>query len=90
MPDAPSAPTLTTETMFVKISWTLPTENSVSVDAYRIYIETSTPNTFIESTTLCDGSLATVVSNRYCLVPMASLRTGDFSLARGIEVRAKV
>jgi hypothetical protein len=89
-PDTPSAPTLTTDTMYVKITWTAPTTNSVAIDAYRIKIETSTVNTFIEDITLCDGSLSTVVSSRTCMVPMTSLRIGSFLLTKGTEVRAKV
>jgi hypothetical protein len=76
--------------MYVKITWTAPTINSVAIDAYRVTIETSTPGTFIESTTLCDGSLASVVLSRTCLVPMTDLRIGSFLLTRGTEVRAKV
>jgi hypothetical protein len=76
--------------MFVKISWIAPNTNNVAIDAYKIYIETHTTNSFIESTTLCDGSQASVISNLYCLVPMTSLRTGDFLLTKGTEIRAKV
>lgn len=76
--------------MYVKITWTAPAINSVAIDAYRISIETHTSGTFIESTTLCDGSLASVVSSRTCLVPMTDLRVGSFLLTRGTEVRAKV
>lgn len=33
-PDAPSAPTLTLTTMYVKIAWTEPTTNNLAIDKY--------------------------------------------------------
>ena len=68
----------------VKIQWIAPYNNADTITKYKIEILTdtdaTTPNTYTETTTYCDGSLTTVISNLYCIVPMSALITTPFSL----------
>lgn len=46
--------------------------------------------TYAEETVYCEGSLAAVVSSRYCHVPLTSLRAAPYSLVYADLVVAKV
>jgi hypothetical protein len=81
-------PTLAVVGSFVKISWTAPTANSRPILGYTIVIETSTTDTYEESTALCDG--AAQASVRYCLVDMSDLRASPYYLTYDTLIRAKV
>jgi len=50
-------------TTSVQISWDLPNEHSATITKYDIYFEKSNGD-FAMETTACDGSDATIVSNR--------------------------
>jgi hypothetical protein len=88
-PAAPDAPTTTLETSYIKIAWTAPFANYAAIDAFAITIIDGT-GAYVEETSVCDGSDATVQANRYCLVPMTALWAAPFSLAQGTTVTAKV
>jgi len=74
----------------VKISWAEPFANYRPVLAYQILIETSTANSFVEDTRLCDGGEYAQAAVRYCLVDMHDLRAAPFNLAYDTLVRARV
>lgn len=75
-------------TTSVKISWDLPNEHSATITKYDIYFEKSNGDYEMELTA-CDGSDATIVSNRYCVVPMSTIR--DLTLLpRDSLIRVKV
>jgi hypothetical protein len=66
----------------VRIAWTEPASNGETISAYIIKIKT---NAGAWSTTSdCDGSSSTVITNKYCIVPMATLADdlgGTYALA---------
>lgn len=45
---------------------------------------------YAENTTLCDGSLAIIVSSRKCLVPISSLLVTPYLLLRGASIKVIV
>ena len=63
----------------VKISWSAPNANSETIDAYEILIRKDDGSTF-EATSSCDGSSATVVSSRTCVVSMNTLLWSEYLL----------
>jgi hypothetical protein len=66
----------------IKITWTNPTSNGAAITEYLIKIK-GTDGEFYTSLDTCDGSLATIVSNMYCYVPMETLKAAPFSLTKG-------
>jgi hypothetical protein len=58
------------------------------ITAYTILIK-KTGGVFA-STAACNGADATVIANKYCLVPMADLRASPFSLVKDAVVQAQV
>ncbi len=75
--------------VYVQISWVAPTTNNFAIDKYQIQIKKS-DGTYYEDLTFCDGSVATVISNLYCLVPMATLRAAPYNLVFGNSILARV
>ena len=57
----------------VKIVWTAPSTNGDNIDSYTINILENDGTTWTAETTDCDGSDSTIMSNLYCIVPMATL-----------------
>jgi hypothetical protein len=47
-------------------------------------------NTYLEHTSLCDGSSATVLANVYCVIPLASLYSAPVSLPLDAPILTKV
>jgi hypothetical protein len=86
-PDTPATATTEDATIYVKISWTAPSDNHATIDAYQILIVDSS-GAFVEDTASCDGSSPTVVSALYCLIPMTSLWAAPFSLPQDTVVQA--
>lgn len=62
----------------VRITWTAPNSNSYPVTAYLIEIADSLTATWNAETTHCDGSSSTVMSNMYCIIPMATLTAAPY------------
>lgn len=80
-PDAPSAPTVDLVTSQVRIRWTYPTtDNNRPVTAYKILILASDGTTYVENTTVCDGSRSTIISSMACVFPMSYLRDVSYTL----------
>lgn len=91
VPEAPSAPTVTATGAYIKIQFTAPSDNNgAAVTGYAISIRQSDDSTYTESTSLCDGTDSTTISNMYCLVLMSDLMASPYSLSRLDEVFAKV
>ena len=72
-----------------KIVWVAPSANGATIDAYKIEILNSADTTWTEDLTNCDGSGATIMTNLYCIVPMATLIAAPYSQALDelVEVR---
>lgn len=90
-PEAPAAPTVEYVTSQVRIRWSYPTsDNHGAVTAYKILIRASDDTTFVENTTVCDGSRSTVISSMACVFPMTYLREGSYDLSQGDDIIVKV
>jgi len=73
------------------VSWTQPNENGAEITAYLIQILTSDGTTYLEETTNCDGTDATIIVGTYCEVPMTSLvDSSTFNLIQGTEIVVKI
>lgn len=88
-PERPDPPTTAIHNHYVKISWTVPYENSAPVDGYFIYLGDTTGSTFTQETLYCNGLEEPVLSQTYCEIPMTVLRS-QFNLGFDAEVFAKV
>ena len=89
-PDDPVAPVTQNTATSVAISWQLPYNGGSAVTAYILQIQGATADVFHEEPTYCNAQYdSTVISNRYCAIPMSVL-TSDFGLEQGTEVVAKV
>ena len=64
------------------IAWTAPSDNSAAIDKYQLMIGDSAGQNYYENTTLCDGSISLVMSQLYCIVPVANLRISPFNLIK--------
>jgi len=69
---------LTSENTYIKIAFAEPTSNHVAIDYYQILIEKSDGSFIVDSH--CDGADSTTITNKYCLVPMTTLRATPFDL----------
>ena len=56
----------------VKLKWTAPNLMGGTIQKYLIFIKNETDLVDYELKVLCDGELATVITNTYCLIPMSS------------------
>lgn len=75
----------------VKISWTLPQTNGAAVSSYLIYFKAASPaDTFYLELENCDGSNPTIVSQRYCNIPMTVFRAAPFNLARSAAINVTI
>jgi hypothetical protein len=74
----------------VKIAWTAPYSggSGVAITSYSILIRKH-DSTFVSYLPACDGTDATVISNRYCLIPMSDI-ISTFGLLQGELIVAKV
>ncbi|CDW74138.1 pa14 multi-domain protein [Stylonychia lemnae] len=88
-PNKPLAPTLTTISNKVQISFKVPVTNYSPIQKYRILIA-AVNGTFIEDPSLCDGSDSQTISNMYCMITMANLLISPFYLERDDPIEAKI
>jgi len=84
-----AAVTVTVDNVYAKIAWAQPAINGAAITAYKIVIRQSDASTYTESTTYCDGSDATILGQKFCLVPMTALGSSPYSLALGTLVVAR-
>lgn len=93
VPDAPAVPTVALEGTNVAIAWTAPSANNAVITAYKVKIQRRVAGSlsdYIESTTYCDGSLATVIANLKCTIPMSAFLGTTYNLLRSDAILAKV
>jgi hypothetical protein len=92
-PDAPInvVTAVTTNNLGVTISWSDgASDNGDPITGYNIYIQQSN-SLFSIDTTDCDGvTNTTIITNRNCTIPMATLRAAPYSLTYGSNVIAMV
>eukprot|EP00347_Sterkiella_histriomuscorum_P011727 403371340 len=73
-PDKPNPPTVTIDGIFIQINWTLPQNNNLQITGYKILIKDYNLNDR-ENIQYCNGQSSTIITNRFCMIPMAILRS---------------
>ena len=75
----------------VKIAWSAPSDNNSPITSYTIKIRNNAGTNSYTSAS-CDGSSATVISNRYCEIPLTELvdGSGNYALVHNKLVAAEV
>lgn len=81
--------TLIDSNVNIRIRWDKPYENSESIEVYKILILQSN-GVYSELIPLCDGSKTLIITQRYCDIPVATLRASPYSLAQKSLVVAKI
>ncbi|MCP3681809.1 MAG: fibronectin type III domain-containing protein, partial [bacterium] len=78
----PSQPTTVTTSLVgtdVKVSWDLSDDGGLPITKYEIKFQDNTSAYKLE-TTNCDGTQSSIISQKYCLIPMLSLASSPLSL----------
>lgn len=89
MPSTPAAPSNYVDGPNVNIKWTKPKVNGLEITAYTVTIQTST-GSFLTELTNCDGAKTDIVAATQCEIPLTTLITAPFNLARGDSVNVKI
>lgn len=89
VPSTPAAPSNYVDGPNVNIKWTKPKINGLEITAYTVTIQTST-GSFLTELAFCDGAKPNVVAATQCEIPLTTLITAPFNLARGDSVNVKV
>ena len=74
----------------VRIAWVAPFNGGSPITAYSILIRQLDGITFTPLTSYCDGTSATILSNKYCDIPFTSFRSAPFTLTLDTLIVAKV
>ncbi len=80
VPLGPATISMTTVHMSIKISWAKPFENYNAIDKYRIYIRDTTGTEWNLDEVNCNGAVPMIVTERYCVIPMNTLRAAPHNL----------
>jgi len=88
-PKKPVVPTTAIVNMYVRVSWTAPATGSATINGYKIYLADK-DGIFKEESTYCNGSSNTIITQKYCEIPMSVLRIPVYSLIFDTIVKAKV
>lgn len=89
---APLGPTTITMQIInlnIKISWSFPFENYAPLNAYRLEVKDYFGLTYNEAAA-CDGTVPQVVTERFCLIPMAAFRQPPHSLVLDQEIVVRI
>lgn len=90
VPLGPATITMTTVHMSIKVSWAKPFENYNAIDKYRIYIRDTTGLEWNLDEINCNGMVPQIVTERYCVIPMISLRIAPHNLVLDQEIVVKI
>jgi len=74
----------------VKVEWTLSSTNGSPITAYKIYVKQSGSSTYTQESSDCDGTSATVISNKYCNINLSTLVASPYLIVGGDSIHAKV
>jgi hypothetical protein len=89
VPDQPIAPTTTISALNTVVSWTAPYHGGVAISSYTISLIDNT-GTYVEDTTVCNGSDPAIVSALECTIPSSHFITEPYELEWGTSIQAKV
>lgn len=89
-PAQPSAPYTSVIASNIVINWVAPSANGSPITGYRITIKQQ-DGTYTSDLSNCDGTAASsIVTNKQCTVPIATLTSSPYLLTLGDNVYAKV
>jgi len=89
-PDTPVPPVITIEGTNAKLTFSLPYNGGSTIFRAQILFKHHNTVDWVEELTTCDGSQATILQARECIVPLTILRGTDFALVYGDYIIAKV
>lgn len=89
-PNTPSAPSTAISGTSVGISWALPDNQGSSITGYNVQILAGDDTTYVLESTYCPSNNSTVISLRYCEVPISILLSTKYNLTQGDLVVAEV
>lgn len=89
-PSTMTAPVITLDEPYAKITWTAATDNGAAITAYTITIMEDDDTTFTEEITYCDGSDSVIAGQLYCQVPMTVLAASPYDLTYDHAIKAKI
>jgi titin len=75
--------------IFTQWTWTAPDDRGAALTAYGLYVEAS-DGSLLEETVYCPSSESSLLTNRYCNIPMAVLAAAPYSLPKGTLIRVKI
>ena len=91
IPDVPTAPESTINSVNTVVSWTAPYNGGHTISSYTILLLASDGTMFVEDKNLCDGTDPTVVSQQMCTIPSVGFTSSTLlSLNWGSTIVAKV
>lgn len=88
VPSTPAAPTTSIFLTNVIVTWTAPYNGGSAITAYQVVIKQS--NGTFSSTSVCNGTLSSVVTARTCTIPFTTLQASPYSLPWGSSIFANV
>lgn len=75
--------------IFTQISWVAPDDRGAALTTYKVYVEDVNGN-LVEEAVYCSSSEPTLLTNRYCNIPMSVLANAPYSLPKGTLIKVKV
>jgi hypothetical protein len=89
LPIKPEAPTTTTISNFVRVSWPTPVNNGSPITGYQVFIQQK-DGVYTQEFTDCLGYSAEVIAQDYCDILLDTLTAAPYSLVLNDEVWAQV
>lgn len=90
VPEAPAMATTVNTGTSVRIDWVIPYNGGSTITAYNVQIQKKNGD-WIEELTYCAArSDSTVIANRYCVIPIATLSASPYLLVQGDIVKVRV
>lgn len=90
IPLAPEAPTTTTITNYVRVSWPTPVTNGSPITGFKIYILESDGVTYTQESVDCDGFSSAVINTNECNIYLDTLTSAPYSLSLNEEIWARL
>jgi hypothetical protein len=90
IPAVPTGVTTEIDGNTVKVLWSLSTTNGSPITAYKVYVKQSESSTYTLESSDCDGTDATVISNKYCNINISTLLASPYNIVGGDSIDAKV
>jgi hypothetical protein len=89
-PDQINPPVTRREVSEIVLNWDLPWNGGSDILHYTIYWQQVDGTTFTSDATVCDGSLAEVISARECTIASVHFTTLPYNLPWGASVYARI